>query len=141
MIDSTLDSPPPPRARWLRQALAVAPAALAIVVSAGIPAVRAAEKYTPSVASTSSPAPHMTAAEKERALTEFMRRDAAGEKIDPALLKAFIEAQNEDATTGNAPGETAPVFELKDQGDSTHTHKSLMVRKGVLLVFTRSADW
>jgi len=31
----------------------------------------------------------MTAAEKERALTEFMRRDAAGEKIDPALLKAF----------------------------------------------------
>ena len=50
MINSTLDSLPPPRARWLRQALAVAPAALAIVVSAGIPAVRAAEKYTPSVA-------------------------------------------------------------------------------------------
>ena len=46
MINSTLDSPPPPRARWLRQALAIAPAALAIVVSAGIPAVRAAEKYT-----------------------------------------------------------------------------------------------
>jgi hypothetical protein len=142
MINSTLDSPPPPRARWLRQALAIAPAALAIVVSAGIPAVRAAEKYTPSVASTSSPsAPHMTAAEKERALTEFMRRDAAGEKIDPALLKAFIEAQNEAATTGIAIGQTAPAFELKDQSGRTHTLKSLMGRKGVLLVFTRSADW
>jgi hypothetical protein len=143
MINRTLETPPPPRARWLRQALAVAPAALAIVVSAAIPAVRAAENYTPSVAqSTPSPsALHMTAAEKERALTEFMRRDAAGEKIDPALLKAFIEAQNEGATTGIAIGRTAPPFELKDQNGRTHTLKSLMGRKGVLLVFIRSADW
>ena len=68
----------------------------------------------------------MTAAEKERALTEFMRRDAAGEKIDPALLKAFIEAQNEEATAGIAIGQTAPGFELKDQNGRTHTLKSLM---------------
>jgi cytochrome oxidase Cu insertion factor (SCO1/SenC/PrrC family) len=83
----------------------------------------------------------MTAAEKEHALTEFMRRDAAGEKIDPALLKAFIEAQNEGAISGIAIGQTAPAFELKDQNGRTHTLKSLMGRKGVLLVFTRSADW
>ena len=83
----------------------------------------------------------MTAAEKEQALTEFMRRDAAGEKIDPSLLKAFIEAQNEGATSGIAIGQTAPAFELKDQHGRSHTLKSLMGRKGVLLVFTRSADW
>jgi hypothetical protein len=83
----------------------------------------------------------MTAAEKERALTEFMRRDAAGEKIDSSLLKAFIEAQNEGARSGIAIGQTAPAFKLKDQNGRTHALKSLMGRKGVLLVFTRSADW
>jgi len=83
----------------------------------------------------------MTATEKEHALTEFMRRDAAGEKIDPALLKAFIEAQNEGATTGIAIGQIAPAFELKDQHGCSRTLKSLMGPKGVLLVFTRSADW
>jgi cytochrome oxidase Cu insertion factor (SCO1/SenC/PrrC family) len=83
----------------------------------------------------------MTAAEKEHALTEFMRRDAAGEKIDPALLKAFNEAQNEGAVSGIAIGEKAPAFELKDQNGRTHTLKSLMGRKGLLLVFNRSADW
>ena len=142
MINSTLDTPMP-RARWLRQALAMAPATLAILVCAAISAVRAAENYTHPVAqSTPSPsALHMTGTEKERALTEFMRRDAAGEKIEPALLKAFIEAQNEAATTGLAIGRTAPPFELKDQNGRTHTLKSLMGRKGVLLVFTRSADW
>ena len=142
MINSTRDRPRLGERR-LRQALAVAPAALAIVACAAMPAVRAAENYTQSVAqSAPSPsAPHMTAAQKERALTEFMRRDAAGEKIDPALLKAFIEAQNEGATTGIAIGQTAPAFELKDQSGRTHTLKSLMGRKGVLLVFTRSADW
>jgi hypothetical protein len=83
----------------------------------------------------------MTAAGKEHALTEFMRRDAAGEKIDPALLKAFIEAQNEGATTGIAIGQIAPAFELKDQHGRSRTLKSLMGPKGVLLVFIRSADW
>jgi hypothetical protein len=142
MINSTLDTPMP-RARWLRQALAIAPAALAILVFAAISAVRGAENYTNPVAQNAPTpkTPHMTAAEKERALTEFMRRDAAGEKIDPALLNAFIEAQNEGATTGIAIGQTAPGFELKDQNGQTHTLKTLMGRKGVLLVFTRSADW
>jgi hypothetical protein len=142
MMGSTRNTPTL-RARWLRQALTVAPAALAIIVCAAIAAVRAAENYTKSVAQN-APLPsasHMTAAEKERALTELLRRDAAGEKMDPVLLKAFIEAQNEGATSGIAIGETAPAFELKDQNGRTHTLKSLMGRKGVLLVFTRSADW
>ena len=52
--------------------------------------VRAAENYTQSVAQSSAFAEraHMTAAEKERALTEFMRRDAAGEKIDPSATQS-----------------------------------------------------
>jgi hypothetical protein len=131
MINSTRDAPTL-REQRIRQVLIVVPAALAIIVCAVIPAVRAAENYTQSVAQNAPPpsAPHMTAAEKERALTEFMRRDAAGEKIDPALFKAFMEAQNEGATTGIAIGQTAPAFQLKDQNGRTHTLKSLMGRKG-----------
>ena len=83
----------------------------------------------------------MSAAEKEHALTEFMRRDAAGEKIEPSLYEAFIQAQNEGATNGIAVGAAAPSFELKDQNSRTYTLKSLMGRNGLLLVFTRSADW
>src|SRR5260370_21767113 len=99
MINSTLDTPMP-RARWLRQALTLALAALVMIVYVTTPAAYAAgNSISPAPQSTpEQSAPHMTAAEKERALTEFMRRDAAGEKIDPALLKAFIEAQNEGGT-------------------------------------------
>jgi hypothetical protein len=141
MINSTSDAPTLCQRR-IGQALTVVAAALAVIVCVAIPGLRAAED-TQSVAQNASEpsAPHMTAAEKEHALTEFMRRDAAGEKIDPALLKAFIEAQNEGATSGIAIGQTAPAFELKDQNGRTHALKSLMGRKGVLLVFTRSADW
>jgi hypothetical protein len=142
MINSTLDRPTP-RARWLRQALAVASAALVMIAYITTPAAYAAgNSISPAARSTPEQStPHMTAAEKERALTEFMRRDAAGEKIDPALLKAFIKAQDEGATTGIAIGQTAPDFELKDQNGRPRTLNSLMGRKGVLLVFNRSADW
>jgi hypothetical protein len=144
MINSTIrrDAPTLHEQRiW--QALTVVAAALAVIFCGVIPGVQAAENYAQSVAQNAPQpsAPHMTAAEKEQALTEFMRRDAAGEKIDPSLLKAFIEAQNEGATSGIAIGQTAPAFELKDQHGRSHTLKGLMGRKGVLLVFTRSADW
>ncbi len=131
------------RVRRLAWTSLVAAVVLAIVAWAAAPATRAAGTSASPTAQSASQqsAPNMTAAEKEHALTEFMRRDAAGEKIDPALLKAFIEAQNEGAVSGIAIGQTAPAFELKDQNGRTHTLKSLMGRKGVLLVFTRSADW
>ena len=131
------------RARRFPLASVVVQVAVAMIAWATMPAAYAAESSTsPAAQSTlEQSAPHMTAAEKEHALTEFMRRDAAGEKIDPALLKAFIKAQNEGATSGIAIGQIAPAFELKDQNGRTHTLKSLMGRKGVLLVFIRSADW
>jgi hypothetical protein len=98
--------------RRIGHALTVAAAVLAVIVSAEIRGVRAAENDTQSVAQNTPQlsASHMTTAEKEHALTEFIHRDAAGEKIDPALLKAFIEAQNEGATTGIAIGQTAPAL-------------------------------
>jgi hypothetical protein len=142
MINITSDAPTLCE-QSIRQAVTVVATTLAVIVCVAIPGLRAAENSSQSVAQN-APQPkaqHMTAAEKERALTEFMRRDAAGEKIDPALLKAFIEAQNEGATSGIAIGQTAPAFELKDQHGRSHTLKSLMGSKGVLLVFTRSADW
>jgi len=83
----------------------------------------------------------MTAAEKARALNEYLRRDAAGEKIDPALLDAFLRAQNDGATSGIRIGQSAPAFELKDQHGHPQSLKSLMGRDGLLLVFFRSADW
>ncbi len=131
------------RARRFPLVSVVVQVVVAMIAWATMPVAYAAESFA-SPAAQSTPeqsAPHMTAAEKEHALTEFMRRDAAGEKIDPALLKAFIEAQNEGATSGIAIGQIAPAFELKDQNGRTHTLKSLMGRKGVLLVFIRSADW
>lgn len=141
MVTSTRDTGMR-RERRIRQVLTVARATLVIIVCAAMPATPAsANSASPPARSAPQSAPSMTAAEKEHALTEFMRRDAAGEKIDPALLKAFIEAQNEGAISGIAIGQTAPAFELKDQNGRTHTLKSLMGRKGVLLVFTRSADW
>jgi hypothetical protein len=131
------------RARRVPPAFVIMRVAVAIIVWATVPAAHAGESsILPAAQSTpEQSAPHMTAAEKEHALTEFMRRDAAGEKIDPALRRAFIEAQNENATTGIAIGQVAPAFELKDQNGRTRTLKSLMGRKGVLLVFIRSADW
>ena len=86
MINSKRDTPTLCEHR-IGQALTIVPATLAIIVCAAIPAVRAAENRPVAQNAPPSSVPHMTAAEKERALTEFMRRDAAGEKIDPALLK------------------------------------------------------
>jgi hypothetical protein len=133
----------PLRVRRLRQAWAVALAVTTMVVCAATPLSRAGESSgSPSAQNAPSPStPHMTAAEKVHALNEFMRREAGGEKIDPALLKAFIAEQNDNATSGIAIGQKAPAFELKDQNSRTQSLESLMGPKGVLLVFTRSADW
>jgi hypothetical protein len=38
-------------------------------------------------------------------------------------------------------GERVPDFSLKDQNGNTQTLRSIMGRRGVVLVFLRSADW
>jgi len=51
-----------------------------------------------------------------------------------ALLLAAI-------TTGPAVGTKAPEFSLIDQAGQTRAFHDLTGRKGLLLVFYRSADW
>ena len=45
------------------------------------------------------------------------------------------------AKIGPQPGSTVPEFSLPDQSGKTRTLQSLMGPKGLILVFSRSADW
>lgn len=45
------------------------------------------------------------------------------------------------AKTGPAVGERVPDFEAVDQNGASHSLRSLMGPKGMMLVFFRSADW
>jgi hypothetical protein len=53
----------------------------------------------------------------------------------------FVQAQNDDYRTGPAVGEKAPYFALTDQHGHTRTLDNLVGPNGLLLVFSRSADW
>ena len=80
-------------------------------------------------------------ARKIKVLTEVPMTFRAGKKVDPADWKDFVRAQNDDLKTGPAIGERVPDFELADQNGKQWTLKRLMGANGLLLVFTRSADW
>jgi len=43
--------------------------------------------------------------------------------------------------TGPAVGEKVPDFDAADQNGASHSLRSLMGPKGMMLVFFRSADW
>jgi hypothetical protein len=77
-VGMALEAPSMDLAKWAATASSCPERA---IVCAATPAARVAENYTRSVAHNAAPpsAPHMTAAEKEHALTEFMRRDASSE--------------------------------------------------------------
>jgi hypothetical protein len=49
--------------------------------------------------------------------------------------------QNRDAKTGPAVGARVPGFSLPDQNGKVWRFDDLIGKKGLLLVFTRSADW
>ncbi len=53
----------------------------------------------------------------------------------------FVAALAAAIPTGPQPGEPAPDFRLSDQTGAAQTLHSLMGRKGLMLVFYRSADW
>lgn len=80
-------------------------------------------------------------ARKVKVLTEVPMSFRTGQKIDPADWKDFVRAQNDDLKTGPGIGEPVPDFELADQNGKQWRLKDLMGPKGLLLVFTRSADW
>ncbi len=75
-------------------------------------------------------------------LHDIIRRFATGGKdITPAMWQDFVEAQNDGYRTGPAIGEQVPDFTLSDQQGNLRSLAELMGPKGLLLVFTRSADW
>ncbi|MGH7779872.1 MAG: hypothetical protein ACREQR_08595 [Candidatus Binataceae bacterium] len=71
----------------------------------------------------------------------ILRKMGAGEKIDPAEFQKFVAVQNNDPKTGPAIGTRVPDFSLSDQNGKNWTLHDLMGKAGMLLVFTRSADW
>jgi hypothetical protein len=82
----------------------------------------------------------LDAARKNKVLIEVPKAFGSGQ-IDPADWKDFVRAQNDDLKTGPAIGERVPDFELADQNGRQWALKQLMGTNGLLLVFTRSADW
>ena len=83
----------------------------------------------------------LDSARKNKVLIEVPKAFGTGQKIDPADWKDFVRAQNEDLKTGPAIGERVPDFELPDQNGRQWALKQLMGANGLILVFTRSADW
>jgi hypothetical protein len=68
------------------------------------------------------------------------------QKIGSGQLKAedwqaFADAQNDGYRTGPEVGEAVPDFALPDQSGRVWGLRELMGSDGLLLVFSRSADW
>jgi hypothetical protein len=74
-------------------------------------------------------------------INSILRKMGAGEKIEPAEFKQFVDLQNNDLKTGPPIGTKVPDFALPDQNGKQWRLHDLMGSKGMLLVFTRSADW
>jgi cytochrome oxidase Cu insertion factor (SCO1/SenC/PrrC family) len=78
---------------------------------------------------------------KIKVLTEVPMSFRSGKKVDPADWKDFVRARNDNLKTGPSIGDRVPDFELADQNGKQWTLHDLMGPSGLLLVFTRSADW
>jgi hypothetical protein len=74
-------------------------------------------------------------------INNILRKMGTGEKIEPAEFKQFVDLQNNDLQTGPAIGTKVPDFTLPDQNGKQWPLHDLMAPNGMLLVFTRSADW
>ena len=75
-------------------------------------------------------------------LRDMIRRmTAGGGDITSTEWLQFVEAQNDGYQTGPAIGEKVPDFSLPDQHGKRWALPELMGPHGLLLVFSRSADW
>ena len=84
----------------------------------------------------------MDATVKASILHGMIRRlGAGGSDITLKDWQEFVQAQNDGYQTGPAIGERVPQFELADQYGHNRTLDDLRGPKGLLLVFSRSADW
>jgi hypothetical protein len=84
----------------------------------------------------------MDTEKKASVLHGMMRRVSSGAtEIKPEEWLEFVEAQNDGFRTGPEVGEKVPYFRLTDQRNKTWGLNDLMGPGGLLLVFSRSADW
>ena len=83
----------------------------------------------------------MDSTTKSNAFREVLKQMGAGQKPDPKLWSTFVAAQNDGLKTGPKIGEKVPDFTLPDQEGRQRSFQELMGPKGLLLVFSRSADW
>jgi hypothetical protein len=113
----------------IRSAVIEAARVALIVAVATITAAHGAEKTT------------MDVSRKAQVLTDVLGKLRTGQRVDPVELNAFSDAQNDGATSGLAVGAHAPGFSLPDQNGEKHSLRDLMGPNGLLLVFSRSADW
>jgi hypothetical protein len=84
----------------------------------------------------------MDAATKASILHGMIRRmGAGGADITTEDWLNFVEAQNDGYRTGPGIGQKVPDFSLADQHGRIRALSDLTGRNGLLLVFSRSADW
>jgi len=84
----------------------------------------------------------MDAKTKASVLHDVIRRfGTGGNDITPEDWQRFVEAQNDGYRTGPEIGERVPDFSLTDQNGKSWALDDLMGPSGLLLVFSRSADW
>ncbi len=69
------------------------------------------------------------------------RMGAGGADITTKDWLEFVEAQNDGYRTGPDIGQRVPDFTLADQHGQIRTLNNLTGPNGLLLVFSRSADW
>jgi len=84
----------------------------------------------------------MEAATKAEILHRIISKmRAGGAGIQTSEWLDFVEAQNDGFRTGPAIGEKIPEFSLPDQSGRSRSLHDLAGPNGLLLVFSRSADW
>jgi hypothetical protein len=72
---------------------------------------------------------------------QFLKHVGTGARLTEEQWLFHFDHQNRDAQSGKAIGEVVPDFELPDQSGVTRTRHELMGKRGLLMVFARSADW
>jgi hypothetical protein len=84
----------------------------------------------------------MEAARKAEVLNSIVRKmGAGGADIQTSEWVEFVDAQNDRQRTGPEIGAKVPDFTLPDQSGRSRSLHDLMGPNGLLLVFSRSADW
>jgi len=84
----------------------------------------------------------MDAQTKVSILNDITRRVVAADpNITPEEWHAFAAAQQDGMRSGPEIGERVPDFTLADQHGKSWSCAELMGRRGLVLVFARSAFW